>query len=61
MSDIKNTICEKVSEYVATKNALLTPEQAFELLETPSDSKLGDIALPCFKLSKILRTRLWKT
>ncbi len=57
MSDIKNTICEKVSEYVATKNALLTPEQAFELLETPSDSKLGDIALPCFKLSKILRTR----
>ena len=57
MSDIKNTICEKVSEYVATKNALLTPEQVLELLETPSDSKLGDIALPCFRLSKILRTR----
>ncbi len=57
MSDIKNKICEKVSDYVASKGASLTVEDALSLLETPSDSKLGDLALPCFKLSKILRAR----
>ena len=57
MNNIKNTICEKVSEYVASKNASLTPEEALALLETPADSKMGDLALPCFKLSKLLRSR----
>ncbi|MBE6682673.1 MAG: arginine--tRNA ligase [Ruminococcaceae bacterium] len=57
MSDIKTTICEKVSEYVASKGASLSPEEAVLLLETPADSKLGDLALPCFKLSKTLRCR----
>lgn len=57
MSDIKTTICEKVSEYVASKGAMLSAEDCAALLETPSDSKLGDLALPCFKLSKLLRCR----
>lgn len=57
MSDIKTTICEKVSEYVASKGATLSAEDCAALLETPSDSKLGDLALPCFKLSKLLRSR----
>ena len=57
MSNIKNTICEKVSEYVASKGASLAVCDALSLLETPADSKMGDLALPCFKLSKLLRTR----
>ncbi len=57
MSNIKNTICEKVCEYVASKGASLALEDALALLETPADSKMGDLALPCFKLSKLLRTR----
>ena len=27
----------------------------FDMLEYPADRKLGDIALPCFKLSKAMR------
>ncbi|MCR5353247.1 MAG: arginine--tRNA ligase [Clostridiales bacterium] len=33
----------------------LDTEEISAMLEYPSDRKLGDIALPCFKLSKILR------
>ena len=57
MSDIKNKICEKVSAYVAEKGFELTVDAVSDLLETPSDSKLGDLALPCFKLSRVLRNR----
>ena len=57
MSYIKNKICEKVVEYVTAKGAELSVENAENLLETPADSKLGDLALPCFKLSKLLRNR----
>ncbi|MBR5859447.1 MAG: arginine--tRNA ligase [Clostridia bacterium] len=57
MSNVKNTICEKVCEYVVSKGAALELADAVSLLETPADSKMGDLALPCFKLSKILRSR----
>lgn len=56
MSNIKNTICKTVSDYVVSKGAELTPEAVDSFLETPADSKLGDIALPCFKLSKLLKS-----
>ena len=54
---IKNKISEKVSEFVLAKGASLSAEDAILLFETPADSKLGDLALPCFKLSKLLRSR----
>ncbi len=57
MADIKNTICEKVVAYVTEKGFELSKENAENLFETPADSKLGDLALPCFKLSKVLRNR----
>lgn len=56
MSDIKTIICETVGEYVASKNAELSIEEIASFLETPSDSKLGDLALPCFRLSKLLKS-----
>ena len=57
MNDIRTSICEQVSAYVTAKGASLSAEDALAFLETPSDSKLGDLALPCFKLSKLLRAR----
>ncbi len=33
----------------------LTPEQIYSFLETPPNNDMGDFALPCFKLSKIMR------
>ncbi len=56
MSDIKTTICEKVSAYAESKGANLSADEVMSFLETPADSKMGDIALPCFKLSKLLRS-----
>ena len=34
---------------------LLTADEIFEMLEYPPDRTMGDIALPCFRLSKSLR------
>ena len=34
---------------------LLSAEEIFEMLEYPPDKSMGDIALPCFRLSKSLR------
>ena len=34
---------------------LLSSEEIFEMLEYPPDKSMGDIALPCFRLSKTLR------
>lgn len=56
MSDIKTIICDVVCQYAKSKGAELSVEDAKSFLETPSDSKLGDIALPCFRLSKLLRS-----
>ena len=56
MSDIKTIICDVVSEYAASKGAELSADEISSFLETPSDSKLGDLALPCFRLSKVLRS-----
>jgi len=44
------TIKEEVIDLL-TKTVKLSREDLAELLETPSDSKLGDLALPCFHLS----------
>ncbi len=56
MSNIRNKICETVSEYVSSKGIDFSIEEASNLLETPTDTKMGDLALPCFKLSKALRS-----
>ncbi len=55
MSDIKTIICNTVSDYVTEKGATLSAEEIASFLGTPADSKLGDLALPCFRLSKLLR------
>ena len=46
-------LSEKIS---AVYSVELSPEEIADMLEYPPDSKMGDVALPCFKLSRTLRT-----
>ncbi len=50
MFDIKNTVAESLEGLAGELNK----EQIYEMLEYPSNDAMGDVALPCFKLSKIL-------
>ncbi len=49
------TANESVVVSMLSKLVQLNKNQIGELLETPPDSKLGDLAFPCFTLSPILR------
>ncbi len=51
--EIAKSIVQRLSNTVET--VLLTDEEIEKMLEYPPDEKMGDLALPCFKLSKVLR------
>ena len=51
MLDIKQMIAEILEEKISS----LSREDIYNMLEYPPDDKMGDVALPCFKLSRILR------
>ena len=57
MLEIKLQISEKIVERLKTLNADITMDAAevASMLEYPPDTKMGDLALPCFKMSKTLR------
>ena len=46
-------LCECVKDKFG--DGILAEDEIFSMLEYPPDSSMGDIALPCFKLSKSLR------
>ena len=48
--DYKKIISEKLAGA-----ANISQDDAFDMLETPQKSEMGDIALPCFKLSRTMR------
>ena len=59
----------KVAEYIAQaaqqsfENCALTGNDVSAMIETPPDKKMGDYALPCFRLSKRLPARksiMWR-
>ncbi len=58
MISIKKMIAEAVVSRVREikSDAELDAVTVAEMLEYPPDPKMGDLALPCFKLSKILRS-----
>ncbi|MBE6546411.1 MAG: arginine--tRNA ligase [Ruminococcaceae bacterium] len=58
MLTIKNQIAEALVAGVRTMkpDAELSAEDIRSMLEYPPDSAMGDLALPCFKLSKLLRS-----
>ena len=55
--DLKERIAQSVSKAAAGafEGCALTAEEIGAMLETPPERKLGDYALPCFRLSKVLR------
>ena len=57
MIAIKKMISDKICEIMKNINAECGLESAdiCAMLEYPPDEKMGDLALPCFKLSKVLR------
>jgi len=57
MKEFKQKISLAIAEAAAAlwPNAPLTAVQIGEMLEYPPDDTLGDLALPCFKLSRTLR------
>ncbi|MBR2020748.1 MAG: arginine--tRNA ligase [Clostridia bacterium] len=57
MQTIKKRIAEQIVEKVHAINseAELSAQDVAAMLEYPPDANMGDLAFPCFKLSKILR------
>jgi len=56
MKKLKNQIAQQISKIAQDKfNAELSCEQVVELMEYPPETNMGDIAIPCFKLAKLLR------
>ncbi len=57
MTEIKTAVSEKIVERIKAINPdiELSSDAVCSMLEYPPDSKMGDLALPCFKMSKTLR------
>ena len=57
MQNFKKIISNKVLDVIESKfsGVEITPEDISVMLESPPDANMGDLALPCFKLSKTLR------
>ena len=57
MQTLKRKTAALIAEVVSDKFAasVLTVDEIYGMLEYPPDKNMGDIALPCFKLSKPLR------
>ena len=57
MQNFKNTVASDLLSCISklSSEASLTKEDIYAMFEYPPDSSLGDIAFPCFKLSRILR------
>ena len=57
MLKIKEIISEKIAEQILAINsdAAITASEISAMLEYPPDANMGDLALPCFKFSKMLR------
>lgn len=57
MLKIKATVAQKLAEGLKTLNPQceLTAADVAAMLEYPPDAAMGDLALPCFKLSKSMR------
>ena len=57
MLKLKNKTASLIADAVAQSfgEGILSAEEIFAMLEYPPDKSMGDIALPCFRLSKSLR------
>ena len=57
MLTLKNKTAALIAEAAAANfgEGLLSASDVFSMLEYPPDKSMGDLALPCFRLSKVLR------
>ena len=57
MISLKKKVSEAIYNAINSKfgEGLLSSAEIYAMLEYPPDKKMGDLALPCFKLSKALR------
>ena len=57
MLNLKKKTADMLSDAIKSGfgEGLLTSDEIFSMLEYPPDKNMGDLALPCFKLSKSLR------
>ena len=57
MLTLKNKTANLIADTVSQSfgEGLLSADEIFQMLEYPPDKTMGDIALPCFRLSKALR------
>ena len=57
MIEIKKNISAQIADILKSVNinADISADDILNMLEYPPDEKMGDIALPCFKMSKALR------
>ena len=57
MLTIKKMIADAIVAEIRQKNAAieLDTDTVCSMLEYPPDAQMGDLALPCFKLSRLLR------
>ena len=57
MQNFKNRLSEILEEQIraAFPGAEISAGDISDMLEYPPDSTMGDVALPCFKLSRILK------
>ena len=46
---------KQIGELIASKIPDMEAAEVVDMIEVPSDSKMGDYAFPCFKLAKVLR------
>ena len=54
---LKKKTASLLAECIKEKfgEGLLSADEIFTMLEYPPDNSMGDIALPCFRLSRTLR------
>lgn len=57
MQNFKRILSEQISNSIASgfTGTEMDSTELFEMLEYPPDTSMGDVALPCFKLSRTLR------
>ena len=53
MNQIKKSIADQIVSFYVSAN--LSLDSILEIFDTPPDPSMGDLALACFKLSKVLR------
>ena len=55
MINLKKKVSGAVIDALGEKGAALDLESVYSMLEYPPDKTMGDLAFPCFKLSRTMR------